>query len=314
MKRIISCCICFLCLSVITIPAFADAPQWIPPGTKINWPPPPSNYTVPSIGYNTNSLEILVQSLKYTLRAIASKSFVIMMIFVLISSIPDIFFMFFIDPFEVYRGVRRRVLNRHIKAEDIKRHRGDIIAEKVRDMELHNEAQQLFRVLHKNDLMEQHVKQMEFNAEAAELYKQRNAEKISQRRISDMSRNFEDRYKFKRDNRVPLMLERAYDMKETASARELYKSENRDSIIARKASDIEINNNARDAYRDEHIDSIQERKARDMGDHLEARALFHRANYENEIQERAYQQHISQKAREYNSAREAARRYYEGNS
>ena len=85
MKRIISCCICFLCLSVITIPAFADAPQWIPPGTKINWPPPPSNYTVPSIGYNTNSLEILVQSLKYTLRAIASKSFALSLIFSLCS-------------------------------------------------------------------------------------------------------------------------------------------------------------------------------------------------------------------------------------
>lgn len=307
MKKIMCCVTCLFCMAALAVPAFADAVQWIPDGTEINWPPPALSYEMPTIGYDVNALGILADSLKWSVRAIASKSFWILMLCTLIGCIPDIFHIFFIDQFEIRRGVRRRALNRRIKAEDIKQNHAEIVAEKVRDLELTNEAQQLFRMTNSEKLLTQRVRQMEFNAEATELFKRQNEELLSKRRISDMERNFFDRKQFKRDNRLELMREREFDLKEAASARDLYNLEDRATILRRRLADMEtsdnlrnfyrqakydedeeiaqrirrmeLNDRAKDAYREENAETLRERRLREMETSKSIRDEFEESHY-----------------------------------
>lgn len=325
LKKTICCAICFWCLMLAAVPAAAEPVQWIPEGTELNWPPPASSFEMPTIGYDTNALGIVAESVKISARAIGSKGFWLLMLCTLIGCIPDIFHIFFIDPFEVRRGVRRRVLNRRIKAEDIRQNHAEIVAEKVRDLELANEAQQLFRMMNSEKLLAQRVRQMEFNAEATEIFKRQNADTLSKRRIADMERNFFDRQKFKRDNRVELMMERRFDIKEAESALELHKLEDRSNIFRRRLADMETNDNlksfyrqakydesadiaermrrmelndrAKDVYREQSADKIKNRRLREMEISKSIREEFNESHY-NESDEIAKQlRHMEENAK-----------------
>lgn len=164
-----------------------------------------------------------------------------MMLFTVVAAIPDIFHMFYFDQAEINRGVRRRMLNRRVKAADLNRNKGEILAEKVRDMEVQNEAQQMFRMLNSEKLIHQRVRQMEANAEATEIFKRENADRISERRISDMERSYLERKAFKRQNHVELMAEKRFDGQESASVRKVqnFGTEVDDAVPQRVANEKE---------------------------------------------------------------------------
>lgn len=270
MKKIICVAACLFCLVLLAAPAFADAIQWIPNGTELNWPPPAYSYDIPTVAYDINALGILADSLKWSIRAIASKSLWIMFLCMSVASIPMFFRHFLFTP--LYDAVKRRGFNRKAKALDIRLNHDEIVAEKARDMELSNEARQLFRANNRDALIAQKVHDMEFNAEATDIYKRDNADMLSKRRIADMLQNFRDRKAFKRQNE--------------------------DELIAEKVHDMEMSHKAKNLYDERNYDEEEEiaKQVRRMEVSLKAKERFHARNFDAEVEERIQQRLISHTA------------------
>lgn len=327
MKKSVFCVICCL-LVFMAVPALAETPQWIPPGTNIPWPPPTPTYDIPVIGYDVDTLGIVAESFKLSAKAIASKSLWLMFLCMSIGAIPMILRYFLFNPLK--EGVRRRQFNRKVKAEDIRLNHDEVVADKARDMALSNEARQQFRAEHRDVLLTQKIHDMEFNAEATDLFKRQNSGLLSLRRIQDMKRNLDDRKAFKHQYEDAIIGEKVHDMEISSKARDIFKRENKDSIImqrvtdmennleatqnfksrnwdslvAAKVRDMELNHEAREKYNELHYNEYEEidKQARRMEVNLKAKGLFHSRNFDEEVSERIELRLISHAAEmEYNN-------------